>query len=141
MKKVFLSLVAVALLSGCGGGVQKLETTDSRECTQNFTYEGGFLSGKTYKTSATVKNVSKTVAMNRVAKSVAKDGWQILGNNSQSGVMSATKDQGKTVPLNIVFEQTKKNTFISITYTGGSTPPLNTVVDEVCSIIASASKK
>lgn len=121
MKNSTLALLTVALLGGCAtSGTQTLKTNDTRECAQNFTYDGSFLAGRTYKTHALVKNVSQKMAMERAAHYTVNDGWSIMNTDENLGIISASQTvsygQGKTVPLNIGIESNNVGVKVSMTF-------------------------
>lgn len=143
MKKILLIVFVVSLLSGCGGaGVTKnLQTTDTRDCAKNFTYDGSFLSGRTYKTNAVVQNVSQDEAMKRAARLLIADGWQVNNTDTNLGIISASQTvsygQGKTVPLNVSIAPLDKGVKVNIAYStsGGVTSPLDAITNQFCSIV------
>ena len=142
MKKFTFALLAVSFLVGCAtSGTQTLKTNDTRECAQNFTYDGSFLAGRTYKTHAFIKNVSEKEAMKRAARYTLNDGWQITNTDENLGIISASKTvsygHGKTVPLNIGIESMSSGIKVSMTYStsGGVTSPLESITNHFCSTI------
>jgi hypothetical protein len=100
---------------------QAVQTSDNRECMQNFTYVGSFWSGRIFKTHGVVKNVSKSVAVERAARYIASEGgWQINTINKEIGVISASlavnRGEGKTNPLNVSIESVKNGVNVSISF-------------------------
>lgn len=81
-------------------------TYAAEACSDNFTAEGSFLTGKTYKTSATFASVRPQDAYSRAYAFTAENGFTITSGDKDSGVIvaaqSASLGTGKTVPLNIV---------------------------------------
>ncbi len=131
MKKNILAVLVIVFLGGCASsGTQTLKTNDLRECAQNFTYDGSFLAGRTYKSHVFIKGVSKNTAMQRAARYTANDGWSITNTDQNLGIISASQTvsfgKGKTVPLNIGIESKKEGVKVSMTYStsGGVTSPL-----------------
>jgi hypothetical protein len=142
IKSIFALPVTVILLSGCAvSPPQKLQTDDSRVCAQNFTYDGSFLAGRTFKTHQSVDSVSQDIAMRRTAKHLAVEGYSITSTDKELGIISASQTvsfgQGKTVPLNVSFDSTDQGINVSIAFSisGGVTTPVNGVKDEFCDII------
>ncbi len=134
--------LAVVLLSGCASAPpQNLQTNDSRACAQNFTYDGSFLAGRTFKTHQFVGGVSKDIAMVRAAKHLAIEGYSITNTDKEMGLISASQTvsfgQGKTVPLNVSIDSKDKGVNVSISFSisGGLTTPVNSVKDGFCDTI------
>ncbi len=63
------------------------------ECAQNFTYQGTFLSGRSYKTFSFVRDVSTRIAMKRASQYTVKDGWTIINTNEKVGIISAIESK------------------------------------------------
>jgi hypothetical protein len=117
------------------------------QCQQNFSIEGSFFSGKTYKTWATFDNVGSSKAFKKVYQYTVKDGWQISNADENLGIISASQSvsfgKGKTVPLNIVVEDFgKAGSKVSITYStsGGVSSPEDAVQTHFCATLAEVSK-
>jgi len=113
----------------CAGGMatarQAAQTSDTRECMRNFSYEGSFWSGRIFKTHGVVQNVSKSVAVERAARYLAgAGGWYINTIDKESGVISASQavgyGKGKTNPLNISIESVKNGVNVSISWSSSS---------------------
>jgi hypothetical protein len=120
---------------------------DEEQCKTNFTKEGSFLSGTTYKTWAVVEGAEYSDAFKNVYLQVVKDGWKITNSDKEMGIISAAQDvsygNGKTAPFNVVVEkESELNSKISITYSlsGGVKSPEKAVVDAFCKTIAAAKK-
>jgi len=154
MKRFILLPLAVLSLAGClastSGGKQTVtnsDSSDSRECARNFTYDGSFLAGRTYKTKAFVKNVNQADAMKRAARYIAQDGWQVNNTDQSLGIISASQTvsygQGKTAPLSASFEQEKGGVQMGLSYStsGGVTSPVDAVQKFFCSLIEAAEGK
>ncbi len=142
MKAITTAVLSTYLLCGCATpGTQTLKTSDARECSKNFTYDGSFLAGRTYKTYATVKNVSQKDGMARAARYITNEGWSITDTKQDLGIISASQTvsygDGKTVPLNITVEPAAPDVKVSITYStsGGVTSPLEAITKSFCSTI------
>jgi hypothetical protein len=144
MKKAALLLPVIAL-SGClasSGTVKPTQNqNDSRECARNFTYDGSFLSGRTFKTNVFVQNVKQDQAMQRAARYIIADGWQVNNTDSKLGIISASQTvsygNGKTAPLNVGIEQAKGGVKVNIAYSisGGVTSPVDAVQNFFCSTV------
>ena len=141
-KSVLIIPMVIIVLSGCTvAPPQKLQTNDTRECAKNFTYDGSFFAGRTFKTHQFVNGVSKDTAMVRATKFLAIEGYSIISSDKEMGLISASQTvsygQGKTVPLNVSISSKGKGVDVSITFSisGGLTTPVNSVKDTFCDII------
>lgn len=116
----------------------------AEQCEINFTKEGSFFKGKTFKTWAEVEGVSSANAYKKIYQHIAKDGWKISTADKDLGVISAAQDvsfgKGKTAPLNVVIEEAGSNSKISISYSlsGGVSSPEKAVIESFCNTIAAA---
>ncbi len=118
---------------------------NDEQCKTNFTKEGSFLSGTTFKTWAEVEGVESAEAFKKVYLQTVKDGWKITSSDKEIGIISAAQDvsygNGKTAPLNIVVEKSSTNgSKISITYSlsGGVKSPEKAVIESFCKTIGAA---
>ncbi len=116
---------------------------DNNQCENNFTEEGGFFSGKTFKTSAEFSGVKKDKAYKNVYLYTVKNGYKIIESDKEMGIISASQNvsygKGKTAPLNIIVEELgKSDSKVSITYavSGGVTSPSNAVKEYFCNTLA-----
>lgn len=78
----------------------------ARDCEANFTVEGGFFSGKSYKTWQVHTGVGYDSAFRSVAQAVSSAGFGGVNPNKELGIISAgqavTMGQGSVAPLNVV---------------------------------------
>jgi hypothetical protein len=126
---------------------QAAQTSDTRECIRNFTYEGSYWSGRTFRTHAFVQNVSRSVAVERAARYIASaGGWQLNTINKEIGVISASQTvghgRGKTNPLNVTIESVKGgvNVLLSFSCTSGEAVRGHILQNTFCSIIEAIGK-
>ena len=148
MKRIIALFFMAAFLSAClGGGAQQQApvswVNDSRECARNFTYDGSFLAGRTYRTQATVANVTVEQAVTRSVKQLMADGWQTVTVDPKMGIVTVNQTvsygQGKTVPLNVSVDQIERNKVkLSFSYStpGGVTSPLEAIVEQFCTVVS-----
>lgn len=150
MMKRFILLPLFALSLAGGAGIAFAENQaagDSRECVRNFKHEGSFFAGRTFKTTAFVKNVTQADAMKRAARYIAQNGFQINSSDQNLGIISASQSvsygQGKTVPLNVSFEQEKGGVQMDFSYStsGGVTSPVDAVQNFFCSVVEAVEGK
>lgn len=131
---------AILLLSCCVA----FNAIAAEQCETNFTKEGSFFKGKTFKTWAEVEGVSSAEAFKKIYQQIAKDGWKISSSDKDLGIISAGQDvsygNGKTAPLNVVVEESGVNSKISISYSisGGVSSPEKAVIESFCKTIAAA---
>jgi len=147
---VIVGLLCSVIIYGCGGGAatrQIVQTSDNRECIRNFITEGSFVSGRTFKTHQLVPNVSKSVAMERAARYLATDGWQINTIDKELGVISAAQPVawakgGKTAPLNVSIESVEGGINVSLSFsaTSGALVRGELLKNTFCSIIKATEK-
>src|SRR5262245_43369485 len=139
-----LAVVACVVAACASQGTQRLQTQDPRVCAQNFTFDGSFLAGRTFKTFEVVSGVSKKAAFERVLKYTIQDGWQITSTDKDLGIVSASQTvsygEGKTAPLNISVDSAAGGVKISMSFStsGGVTAPVNGVKDHFCKTIEAA---
>lgn len=81
----------------------------NRACAPNFTVDGSFFSGKTFKCSNVYLTLSKTKAFDIILESIAANGLQIINSNKESGLISAAQGVsgrgGNAVPLNVIVKK------------------------------------
>jgi hypothetical protein len=97
-------LIAVMLIPACAMDRSIVSTTDNRACFRNFSSEGSFVSGKTFKTYEEFVNLRKTQAIESLAQAFTSTGQQIKTLDKNLGIITATVPvilgQGNTVALN-----------------------------------------
>jgi len=143
MKKFLIISVLSVSLFGCltSGGVQNLATSDQRACAQNFTFDGSFIAGRTFKTSDFVEGVSKQDAVERAAQHLNGEGRSITSTDKDLGIISASQGvsfgEGKTVPLNVGIQDAEGGVNVDVTFkiSGGTTTPAEGVRDGFCDTI------
>jgi len=113
--------VALALaIQGCASdqtAVKSADTStgpvaiDNRPCVTNFSTEGGFWSGKQFKTYQVFPKASKPRVFDDLLAAIASSGYQIQSSNKETGMISGNKGvmfgQGKTVPLNALINESQ----------------------------------
>jgi hypothetical protein len=89
-------------------------------CKDNFSTTGNVITGKTYKTLATVANISPREAVEGALQFTANNGFTVLSSDKNAGTISAAQTvnmrNGKTVPLTIVMKADGANTIIAMSY-------------------------
>jgi len=119
---------------------------DNRPCVANYSTEGGFWTGKQFRTYEKFPAVEKNDAFDRLVASIASIGLQVTNSNKDLGIISATNTvsygEGKTVPLNAIVKSIKpKGIRVDLVFTlsGGLATPADTVQDRFCTLLASVS--
>ena len=90
-----------------------------------------------------MSNVSKGVAVERVVKELAVQGWAITNTDKDLGIISASQTvsfgKGKTAPLNVGIDAKDGGVNVTATFSisGGLTTPVDGVKDTFCKIIVS----
>ena len=147
MKKLLIAISVTLFLSACTvAPPQNLQTDDTRACAQNFTYDGSFWVGRTFKTHDFVDGISKSTAVEKAAKELAKQGMAVTNIDKDLGIISANQTvsfgEGRTAPLNVTIDSKNKGVDISMTYSisGGLTTPVNTVKDFFCDVVIALNK-
>lgn len=150
MKLIVWVILCAVGIGGCaapGGSPQSVKSSDPRECAQNFTYDGSFLAGRTFKSKATVSDVSKATGVQRAAKYLAQDGWNVTTIDKEVGLITATQTvsygEGKTAPLSVSVEPQGRDLRVNTTYTisGGVSSPVQAVQKGFCDIIEAVAGK
>jgi len=115
----------------------------SNACEANFVEDGGFFSGKTFKTWGEFPQVGTAKAYKKVYLFTVKNGYKIVQADKEMGIISASQDvsygEGKTAPLNIVVEESgKAGSKVSMTFStsGGVVAPSDAVKDYFCQTLA-----
>jgi hypothetical protein len=142
-KQNLVVLASLCLLSACSTTSQQpVQVEDARECAKNFSYNGSFLAGRTFKTNLAIMGVSKDEGVERAAKWLAKDGWSITSANKDLGIVTASQTvsygEGKTAPLNVAIDSISGGVDVAISFSisGGTTAPVNAVKDSFCNILS-----
>ena len=138
LQKPLIALLATTAISAIA---------DTSQCKDNFTSEGSFFTGTTYKTWAEIGGLTTAEAYKKVYVQTVKDGWKITNSDKDIGIISAAQEvsfgNGKSAPLNIVVERgAPGSTKISITFSlsGGLKSPESAVIESFCKLIGSAKR-
>jgi hypothetical protein len=111
-----LSVAFLLAMQGCASdqaNVKSAEASieDNRPCVTNFSTEGGFWTGKQFKTYQVFPKASKSKVFDELLASIASSGFQIQSSNKETGMISANQGvvlgQGKTVPLNALIKESQ----------------------------------
>lgn len=140
MKRNLVTLLCISTLSGP-------VFADAAQCTENFSVEGSFFTGKLYKTWADFPAAKTDQAFKKLYAFTVKGGWKVSQADKDLGVISAAQDvsfgNGKTAPLNIIVEKNGNGVKVSMTYatSGGVSSPEDAVKNHFCNSLAEVEKK
>jgi hypothetical protein len=106
------TMISVGLLAACSVGLNTVYAeTPAADCQAHFTSEGNFFSGKKFTTWVKSASITKPDAYTRALTAVSKDGYQIVSQDKDTGIISATQSvsfgNGAAAPLIIVVEPSK----------------------------------
>ncbi len=105
--RTLLTITMLLVISGPADAADEPKT--GRPCMVNFTEEGSFFKGRTYKTWQEHMGIDYDKAFRRVAQAVAEDNWGSVNANKDIGVVTAnqtvTAGKGSTAPLNVVVKE------------------------------------
>lgn len=114
-------------------------------CDTNFTSNGSFITGSTYKTFSDIPNVSAASAFEGALADIAKEpSWKILAQDKSKGMIQAVQaesyNKGKVIPLNINIVPAGNGAKINMDYVTptGSLSPASAVKNQFCQTIAAA---
>ncbi len=146
-KKLSLAIIFVLTIQGCAMERSVSKTEDSRPCVANYSTEGGFLTGKQFKTFQDFPRASKALAFDSLVATIASSGYQITNSNKASGIISAnqtvTGGHGKTVPINAVITNTAVGGIrveLVMSLSGGLVTSADSLQDGFCKILASVNQ-
>jgi hypothetical protein len=118
-----------------------------RPCLVNFTEEGSFWAGKTFKSFQEFQKLDKAKAFERIAQQVAADGWQGMNAQKDIGVITATQTvsygRGKQAPLNVVLKSVDPDGLridVVFTTSGGLKVATKALQEQFCKLLESATK-
>lgn len=145
--KVFTLALLVLVNAGASWASDepKAPPDDSRACMVNFTEDGSFFKGKTYKTWQDYKGVGYDNVFRRVAQAVAENNWGTVNANKDLGIITAgqavTMGQGSVAPLNVIIKE-KGGGLIHVEANfgtgGGQKAATKTVRTELCKLVEAA---
>ncbi len=142
---ITLLLLASSIPAWAGDETKQASSDETRACMKNFTEEGSFFKGKTYKTWQDYKDIAYDSVFRRVAQAVAENNWGTVNANKDLGIITAgqavTMGQGSVAPLNVIVKE-KSGGLIHIEANfgtaGGQKASTNTVRTELCKLVEAA---
>jgi len=149
MKTIAITLVilATSTMAWAGAEEKKAASDDSRECMKNFTEDGSFFKGKTYKTWQEYKDAKYESVFHKVAQAVAENNWGTVNANKDLGIITAgqavTMGEGSVAPLNVIVKE-KSGGLIRVEANfgtaGGQKAATKTVRTELCKLVEAATE-
>ena len=119
--------------------------THAAPCDANFSSNGNFITGTSYKTYADLPSVSVANAYEGALADIAKEpSWKILAQDKTKGMIQAVQaesyNKGKVIPLNINIVPVGNGAKINIDYVTptGSLSPTSAIKSQFCQTIAAA---
>jgi hypothetical protein len=149
-----MKVLAVALiflvnpsLTWAGEDSKQAPSDKVRACMANFTEDGSFFRGKTYKTWQDYTGLQYDSAFRRVAQAVAENNWGNVNTNKDVGIITAgqavTMGQGSVAPLNVIVKE-KSGGLIHVeanfSTAGGQKAATDTVRTELCKLVEAAAE-
>lgn len=154
MQKIIIFVILLSLsVYGCAttGNKETVQNTENKEtvqnnCVPNFTEEGGFWEGKTFRSFKDFSNLSKGQAFDKALTAVTANGLQIATSNKDTGLISASTGiafgQGSRAPFNVLIKDIgKKRVRVEISYNigPGSIAPTSAIIENFCKFYNSIS--
>ena len=149
MKAIAITLILLAgsTVAWSSEGANQAPLDDMRECVKNFTEEGSFFKGKTYKTWQEYKDAEYDRVFRMVAQAVAEDNWGNVNPNKELGIITAgqavTMGQGSVAPLNVIVKE-KSSGLIRVEANfgtaGGQKAATKTVRTGLCKLVEAAAQ-
>lgn len=115
------------------------------QCIDNYSKEGSFFSGRTFKSWGAFASVKPDAAFKKVYAQVVGDGFKISQADKEMGVIAAQQDvsgSSKTIPVNVLVAEEGAGTKVSVTVTtsGGLSVGEEGLQKGLCDIINAAEK-
>jgi hypothetical protein len=142
---IALMLLAGSTIAWASGEDNQTPSDDTRECVKNFTEDGSFFKGKTYKTWREYKDAEYDKIFRIVAQAVAGDNWGDVNANKDLGIITAgqavTMGQGSVAPLNVIVKE-KSGGLVRVEANfgtaGGQKAATKAVLAGLCTIVEAA---
>jgi hypothetical protein len=127
----------------------KAEETSARgpggpggQCRSSFVKEGSFLKGTIYRGAADFRGLSREAALDRTAKSLAADGWQVTATDEKAGTITAVQqpqDGGRPFTMEAILKPRDPDTVrVEIRFSMGAMVkvPDASARDRVCGLLS-----
>jgi hypothetical protein len=112
------------------------------QCRSSFVKEGSFLKGTTYRGAADFRGLSREAALDRTAKSLAADGWQVTATDEKAGTITAVQqpqDGGRLFTLDAILKPRETDTIrVEIRFSTGAMMkvPDASARERVCGVLS-----
>jgi hypothetical protein len=144
---IAIILLANSVLAWAGEEPKQAASDKAKACVANFTEDGSFFKGKTYKTWQDYKGLQYDGVFRRVAQAVAENNWGTVNTNKDVGIITAgqavTMGQGSVAPLNVIVKE-KSGGLIHVeanfSTAGGQKAATDTVRTELCKLVEAAAE-
>jgi hypothetical protein len=111
-----LAMLAALSLAAVSSSVV---ASEGGQCIDNYTKEGSFFSGRTFKTWAVYPKTPSAAAFKKVYAKIVTDGFKVTQADKDLGVIAAQQDvnggNGKTIPVNVLIEDQGGGSKVSVT--------------------------
>ncbi len=128
-------------------GSEKANDLSDEECVINFSVEGTFFKGKTYRTWRAHNGRSYPDAFRSVAQALARSNWSGIETDKELGIISAgqpvTMGKGAVAPLSIVINKKGEDVIrVEATFStaGGQKAATRDVRNELCELVNAPSE-
>lgn len=114
-------------------------------CIDNYTKEGSFFSGRTFKSWAEYPTVSEADAFKKVYREVVNQGFKVNSTDKEMGMISAQQNVtggSTTVPLNVSVESKGQGSRVELTFStqGGLAVGEEGLQKGFCDLLGSVTK-
>lgn len=149
MKRLLVVLLLIGMAIPTLVAAESGEAGDdaTRACVKNFTQEGSFFKGKTYKTWQEISGLSYDSVFRSVAQAVATNNWGEVNADKDLGIISAgqavTMGDGSVAPLTVVVKEKAEGVIrieASFGTAGGQRAAPKTVRTELCKLVEAPGK-
>jgi hypothetical protein len=133
MQRVLPLLLAAAVLQGCA-------SHSGRQCEDNFSTQGSFLTGKQFTTYAVLPATPPALAMGNAYKMLAREGFHVESANEKAHVITAYQNVNfstKTAPINVIIDPAGQGSKVTLTFVAaaGLYTPESSAQSEFCRYI------
>ena len=138
-----MRIAYLALFTLFGASATATAQDAQKPCMTNFTVEGSFVTGKTFKTWHEYSGVPYDVAFRKTAQAVAVAGWGTAVSNKDTGTITATQAvtgsrRRPSAPLNVIVQEKDKATIrvdVNFSLAGGQTTSEDAARSEFCKLV------
>jgi hypothetical protein len=130
MIRVLAVLLGAVTLQGCA-------THTGKQCEDNFTTSGSFLTGKSFTTTSELPTTPPATAFTNAYKTLLRESFHVESADPKRGVISAYQNvnlSNKTAPLNVIIEPAGTGSRVTFVFAAaaGLYTPESGARDEFC---------